>query len=91
MALVDNQKIIYKLSNGQILTPIDEDIYFGAGSIVHTIILKKEKKGKYQATGNKPTGRPKGSKNKPKPVIEAKKIRLGNTDLIIEEPADNIL
>ena len=82
MALRDGTRNVYKLLNGQELTVKTEDFKMVDGVLTHILTFQKEKKGKYQATGNKPTGRPKGSKNKLKPALETKKIRLG----VVQDP-----
>jgi len=86
MALREYMHTVYKLSNGQILNIVDEDFTDNCNIPTRTITFNKEKKGKYNPTGRKPTGRPKGAKNRPKPIQQTKKIRLGYDD----EPADNI-
>lgn len=64
----DNQKIVYRLATGQKLKMLSDEVEMIAGDIINekvrVITFLREPKVGYIKKGTKPTGRPKGSKNK---------------------------
>ena len=60
----------HQLENGQKLIPLKEDIKINPDGSVTIIKIYHKVPSKYQKKNTKPSGRPKGSKNKPKDYLD---------------------